>query len=66
MRKVTMVVLVLITSCQLSLNPKIGPVIAQITMTATAIPKVLGCPAVREVNLAKWLKEFAMLIVDPR
>ena len=42
MRNVTMVVPVLMTSCQVSLNLNNGPVKAQSTMTATAIPKVDG------------------------
>jgi hypothetical protein len=40
-------------------------VTAQITMTAPATPKVLGCPAVRAVHLANRLNELAILIVDP-
>ena len=37
MRKVTMVVPVLMTSCQVSENPKTGPVAAHTMMTATAM-----------------------------
>ncbi len=47
-----MVVLVFMTSCQVSLNPNIGPVAAQTRMISTAITKVAGCPAAREVHLA--------------
>jgi len=36
MRKVTMVVLVLITNCQVSLKPKSGPVTARTMMVANA------------------------------
>ena len=41
-RKVTMVVPVLMTSCQVSLKWKSGPVTAQTRMTTTARPKVEG------------------------
>ena len=47
-----MVVPVFIISCQVSLKPNIGPVIAQIMMTATARKKVPGLPAARAVHLA--------------
>src|SRR5262245_29662512 len=56
MRKVTMVVPVLMTSCQVSEKPKIGPVTAQATITATAIMKAQGeptAPAVTWANLRK-------------
>jgi hypothetical protein len=46
------VVPVLITSCQVSLKAKIGPVIIQIAITATASAKVLGCPQKCEADLA--------------
>jgi hypothetical protein len=38
------VVPVFMTSCQVSLNAKIGPVTIQAAMTATANAKVLGLP----------------------
>ncbi len=37
------------TSCQVSLKPKIGPVTAQTTMTATASRKVTGRPVSQAV-----------------
>jgi len=43
-RKVTMVVPVLITSCQVSEKPKIGPETIQTTIVATASRKVIGRP----------------------
>jgi hypothetical protein len=43
-RKVTMVVEVLMTSCHVSLKPNSGPVAAQITTSATAIRNVSGLP----------------------
>jgi hypothetical protein len=45
MRKVTIVVPVLMTNCQVSLNPKKGPSNAQPTMTPQASTKVRGRPA---------------------
>ncbi len=53
MRKVTMVVPVLITSCQVSLKPNSGPVTNQTTITAAASMKVLGRPLVRAMLFAK-------------
>ena len=47
------VVPVFMTSCQVSLNPNIGPVTAQPRMISTAVAKVAGCPVAREVHLAK-------------
>jgi hypothetical protein len=44
MRKVMTVVPVLMTSCQVSLKLKIGPVTAQITTTAVARKKMAGFP----------------------
>src|SRR5206468_4331665 len=52
-RKVTMVVPVLMTSCQVSLKPKIGPVMAQMAITSTARVKVSGRPVALAVHLAK-------------
>ena len=57
MRKVTMVVPVFMTSCQVSLNPNIGPVTAQTTIMSTAVTKAVGCPVAREAYLAKWVNE---------
>ena len=49
------VVPVLIISCQLSLNLKIGPAIAHSMMIATAVPNAAGCPIARAVALAHRL-----------
>ena len=51
-----MVVPVFITNCQVSLKANIGPVAAQTKMMSTARAKVAGCPAAREVHLAKRVK----------
>jgi hypothetical protein len=45
MRKVTIVVPVLMMSCQVSEKPKTGPLRAQATTTTTQIMNVAGCPA---------------------
>jgi hypothetical protein len=47
------VVPVLMTSCHVSLKPKIGPVMIQIAMIATASAKVLGRPQKCDADLAK-------------
>ena len=51
-KKVMIVVPVFITSCQVSLKPKIGPNEAQIIMTRTAAMNVTGFPVIDEVFLA--------------
>ena len=51
-----MVVPVLMTSCQVSENLKIGPVMAQITTMRTHRAKVTGRPAAVATTLAAWLK----------
>lgn len=51
-----MVVLVFMTSCQVSLNLKIGPMTAQATMIIKAATKETGCPVAREVHRAKRMK----------
>ena len=56
-RKVMMVVLVLMISCQVSLNLKIGPVAAQTTITASASMKVAGLPLRRAAAFAKRLNQ---------
>ena len=53
MRKVITVVPVLMTSCQVSLKLKIGPVTAQITTTAVARKKMAGFPQKSEAWRAK-------------
>jgi hypothetical protein len=62
MKKVTIVVPVFITSCHASLNPKIGPVIAQIMMTDMAIINVTECPDAYANHFAKLLNPDAELI----
>lgn len=52
MRNVTIVVPVLMTSCQVSLKAKTGPTTAQSTMTPTAAPNVIGLPLRRAVFFA--------------
>src|SRR5512133_2351915 len=49
-RKVTMVVAVLMTSCHVSLKRKYGPNAAHPTMTADAMTKVEGRPAMWAVH----------------
>jgi hypothetical protein len=51
-RNVTIVVPVLMTSCQVSLKPNKRTVIAQTSTTATASRKVVGRPEIREVATA--------------
>jgi uncharacterized membrane protein len=53
-RNVTILLIVFMTSCQLSENPKIGPVINQAITNAAAKPNTHGRPllvAVSEANL---------------
>jgi hypothetical protein len=45
MRKVTIVVAVLMTSCHVSLKPNAGPETIQSTMTETAAANASGWPA---------------------
>src|SRR5713101_7955931 len=59
MRKVTIVVPVLITSCHVSLKWNVGPVIPQTSMISTAKKKAAGCPVARAVSLADWLNRDA-------
>ncbi len=51
-----MVVDVLMTSCQVSLKPKSGPLIAHTTMTANAIRNAAGRPARCAMATAKRSK----------
>src|SRR3954452_13202090 len=51
-KNVTIVVLVLITSCQVSENPKIGPLAAQTTTAVMAVTKAHGEPIASEVRWA--------------
>src|SRR3972149_393597 len=59
MRKVTIVVPVLMTSCHVSLKWKIGPVAIQAMITRTAMPKVPGWPVARAIPLARRAKKPA-------
>jgi len=52
-KKVMIVVPVLITSCQVSLNPNSGPVTAHAATTETAVMNVNGLPVILAVNFAK-------------
>ena len=52
-RKVTRVVLVLMTICQVSEKPNSGPVAAQMTMLAIASTAATGEPTAVEVLCAK-------------
>src|SRR5437868_629 len=52
MRKVTIVVPVLMTSCQVSEKPNTGPVSAQTMMTAAANMNVIARPAACDAALA--------------
>ena len=56
MRKVTIVVPVLMTSCQVSLKWKIGPLMIQAPTTLAARPKHSGWPVKRAARLASLLK----------
>src|SRR5690349_12398117 len=55
-RNVTMVVPVLITSCQVSLKWKIGPITAQATITAAAAANAHGVPVACDTRCANWRK----------
>src|SRR5213594_3314741 len=49
-----MVVLVLMISCHVSLNPKIGPLSNHKRISPHAPPKAAGCPTARAIHLEKW------------
>jgi hypothetical protein len=61
-RKVTMVVPVLMTSCQVSLNRKSGPVAIQMNTIPVARKKAIGLPASRLVVLAKRVNQDRDLV----
>src|ERR1700726_4151567 len=61
MRKVTTVVPVLMTSCQVSLKLKIGPVTAQVTTTAVARKKMAGFPQKSEAWAGETTKPSRVL-----
>src|ERR1051326_3390340 len=52
-KKVTIVVPVLMTSCHVSLKPKIGPLISHTQMVSAANANASGWPVVCAVHLAK-------------
>jgi hypothetical protein len=52
-KKVKIVVPVLITSCHVSLKPKMGPVRSQARTTPAASANAIGWPAARAVQFAK-------------
>jgi len=52
-----MVVPVLMTSCQVSLNPNSGPLQAQRMITLTAAPKAIGRPAILAALLANRVNQ---------
>ena len=56
-----MVVPVLMTSCQVSLKPKIGPVTAQTTTIKTAARKTTGLPHHSDVVRAKLSNQSLVL-----
>ena len=58
MRKVTIVVVVLITSCQESLNPNTGPTASQTTIRSTATPKLAPWPVIAEMRRANRLNQL--------
>ena len=55
-----MVVPVLMTSCQVSLNLNKGPVTAQIATTVRQPMKVQGLPATLAVRVAKRMNNLSM------
>ena len=61
-----MVVPVLMTSCQVSLKPKIGPVTAQTTMMATQAANVMGLPAAWATALQTSVKNLETDIATPK
>ncbi len=58
----TIVVPVLMTSCQVSLKWKSGPVTAQSRMTRTASPNVTGWPEARAVAFANRVNHSPIVI----
>src|SRR5437773_2588399 len=66
MRNVTIVVAVLITSCQVSENPKIGPVMPQTRIATTATRNAQGEPTAVAVA-AESLRNFSRIpLLDAR
>lgn len=61
-----MVVLVLMTSCHVSENPKNGPDMAQSTTPATQIRNATGLPAARAARLANAAKILSNCMVRHR
>ena len=60
-----MVVPVLMTNCQVSLNLNIGPVTAQTAMIPAARMKAIGFPVARAAALAKRLNQEVRVILPP-
>jgi len=59
------VVPVLITSCQVSENLKIGPLAAQARTTSTQTRKACGLPVTRAVALANLANSLSMTLQLP-
>ena len=59
-RNVTIVVLVLMTSCHVSEKLKIGPVTAHTTMTKAATTNAMGDPSALMTTSTAWLNAFFM------
>jgi predicted component of type VI protein secretion system len=64
-RKVTIVVPVLITSCQVSEKLKSGPVTAHATMIATAKVNTQARPASRDVTVAICENSLLIRVAHP-
>jgi hypothetical protein len=64
MRKVMIVVLVLMMSCQVSLNPKSGPDNSHKTIIPPAIENAAGRPAIDEHHCANRLKVEDFLTIN--
>ena len=65
-RNVTIVVPVLMTSCQVSENPNSGPVIAHTMTTEQAVTNAAGVPVARDVQRAKRVNSDASLPAELR
>jgi hypothetical protein len=65
MRKVTIVVAVLITSCHVSLKWKMGPVVIHVAITPIAKANVIERPLARATHLAKFEYHAMRFICAP-
>jgi hypothetical protein len=63
-RKVMIVVPVLMTSCQVSENPKTGPLTPQTMTMAQARMNVTGFPAACAMPEENWVKSCVVLLGD--